>query len=267
MLTAASPERRRLINLRHWSPPFSGSRRAVHGQFRPHPSNHEISTTRVPRGRESLIKPRTTSDIVLASKDQHKCRRLGELIAMVLAEGVLPAAWRCLGESRDQVAELLDIREIAQRLLTKAKELLQKHGYLTPVGLILSETWELEALDLDGRDKAVRSQRIRDFRHKARGATAVASFMIHEATYQIFEPLRLPPGETGEMPVGWIEDGQPHDCLDLRIEVPGQEPTSITVPFRRCENGKIGFGEQWEGPNDFKGPVPPRSAVEEGLKN
>jgi hypothetical protein len=186
---------------------------------------------------------------------------------MAPAEGVVPAVWRCLGESRDQVAELLDIREIAQGLLTKAKKLLQEHGYLRPVGLILSATGELEALDLDGRDKPVRRQRIREFRHKARGATAVASFMIHEASYQVFEPLRLPPGETGEMPGGWVKDGQPHDCLDLRIEVPGQEPTSITVPFSRCENGTIEFGEEWEGPDDFKGPAPPRCEGEEKLKN
>ena len=172
-----------------------------------------------------------------------------------------------MSEGMGSVAEVLDIREIAQGLLTKAKELLQEYGYLTPVGLILSATGEIEEVDLDGRDKTVRRQRLREFHIKARGATTAAFFMIREASYQVFEPLRLPSGETGEIPEGWIEDGQPHDCLDLRIEVPGQEPTSITVPFRRSADGTIEFGEQWDGPDDFNGSASPGSEAEEGLRN
>jgi hypothetical protein len=165
------------------------------------------------------------------------------------------------------VTEVLDVREVARRLFAAAKELLQKFGCLAPVGLVLNATGQIEPVDLDGEDKNARRECLRQFRRTGPSMTGVAFFTIRETSYQVFEPLRLPPGLTDKMTGGWIDDGRPHNCLDLRIEVPGQEPTSITVPFRRFPEGVIEFGEQWEGSDDFKGPAPPMCEAEEGLKN
>lgn len=149
--------------------------------------------------------------------------------------------------------EVLDIREVANGIFARAKEILQQEGSLRTVRLVLNAAGEL-------KDEQEVGQR-------AQGAPAVAFFTVCKTTYQVFEPDRLPPGESGKMPDGWIEDRQRHDCLDVRIEVPGQEPTCIVIPFRRCADGTIEFGEQWEGPEDFKGPAPPKCEAEEGQRN
>ena len=83
----------------------------------------------------------------------------------------------------DPLAEVLDIREVAQSLFTKAKEFLQEHGCLPSAGLVLNATSKIEVVDLDGHDKATRRQHFREFRQKGQNATAVASFIIRDTTY------------------------------------------------------------------------------------
>jgi hypothetical protein len=151
------------------------------------------------------------------------------------------------------MSEVLDISEVAKGIFARAKEILQHEGSLSRVRLILNGDGELE----DGREAEPRTETV----------AAVAFFTVCEKSYQVFEPLRLPPGESGIMPEGWINDSQPHDCLDMRIEVPGQEPTCIVVPFRRCPDGRIEFGERWEGPEGFDGPAPPTGEAEQGPVN
>jgi hypothetical protein len=161
--------------------------------------------------------------------------------------------------------ESLDVRKVAETLFAKAKEILQEHGDLTPAGFVLEASGELEVIDLYGPDAAARRERAAEFRQKARRATAVASFTVGQKTYQVFDPFR--PEEAGKMPAGWLEDRQEHDCIEMRIEAPGQEPKCVIVPFRRQRNGMVEFGEQWEGPEDFKGPAPPSCEGEEGPTN
>lgn len=141
------------------------------------------------------------------------------------------------------MSDALDVREVAKGVFARAKEILQHEGSLRPLRLVLNAAGELKGWQEAGQ--------------RAQGSPVVASFRVCANTYQVFEPLRLPPGESGKMPDGWIEDGQPHDCLEMQIEAPGEKPTCIIVPFRRCWDHTIEFGEQWEGPEDFKGPAPP----------
>ena len=149
--------------------------------------------------------------------------------------------------------EVLDIREVAKVIFATAKEILQQEGSLRPVRLSLNAAGELKG----EREAAQRTQ----------GAADVAVFTICETTYQVFEPHRLPAGESGEMPYGWIKDHQRHDCFHMRLEVLGQEPTCIVVPFRRCPDGTLEFGEQWEGPEHIEGPPPPTCEGNEGAEN
>jgi len=151
------------------------------------------------------------------------------------------------------MGEVLDISEVAKGVFSRAKEILVHEGSLRRVRLVLNASGELK----DEPEAGLR----------ARGVAAVALFTVCETTYQVFEPLRLPPGESGKMPDGWIEDSQPHDCLDMRIEVPGQEPTCIVAPFSRCLDGTIEFGEQLEGLEEFKGPLPPSCDGNKGPVN
>ena len=151
------------------------------------------------------------------------------------------------------MSEVLDISEVAKGVFSRAKEILQHEGSLCPVRLVLNASGDL-------KDEHEAGQR-------AQGVAAVALFTVCETTYQVFEPLRLPPGESGKMAEGWIEDGQPYDCLDMRIEVPGQEPTCVFAPFRRCLDHTIEFGEQWEGVEEFKGPLPSSCDGNRGLVN
>ena len=161
--------------------------------------------------------------------------------------------------------EDLDVRKVAEGMFTRAKELLQKYGDLDPSGFVLEATGELEVVDLNGPDAAARRERAREFRQKARRATAVASFTICHNTYQAFEPFRAQ--EAGKMPRGWIADRQEHNCIEMRVEAPGQEPTCVIVPYWHHPNGIVEFGERWEGPEDFKGPAPPSCEGEEGPTN
>ncbi len=161
--------------------------------------------------------------------------------------------------------EDLDVRRVGEGLFAKAKELLQECGDLNLTGFVLEATGELEVVDLNGPDAAARRERKREFRQKARRATAVASFTICHNTYQAFEPFRAQ--EAGKLPRGWIADRQEHHCIEMRIEAPGQEPTCVIVPFYPNPNGMVEFGEQWEGPQDFKGPAPPSGESEEGPTN
>jgi hypothetical protein len=185
------------------------------------------------------------------------------------------------------MAEALDIWEVAKAIFARAKEILQQEGSLHPVRLVLNTAGELrsEHISSDGKTAACGLSRElfpsedsgvyfgvppaapREAGQKTKRAAAVAFFTIRQATYQVFEPYRLPPSAPGKMPDGWIKDSQPHDCLDMRIEVPGQDPACIAVPFRRYPDGSIEFGEQWDGPEDFEGPAPPSSEAEGGLKN
>jgi hypothetical protein len=158
--------------------------------------------------------------------------------------------------------EDLDVRRVAEGMLIRAKELLQKYGDLDPTGFVLEATGELEVVNLNGPDEAARRERAREFRQMARRATAVATFTIHHRIYRVFEPFRAE--EKGKMPRGWIADRREHDCIEMRIEAPGQEPTNVMVPFSRHLNGMVEFGEQWEGPDDFKGPAPTSCEAEEG---
>ena len=151
------------------------------------------------------------------------------------------------------MSEVLDISEVAKGVFSRAKEILQHEGSLPPVRLVLNASGQLKDIQED--------------RQRTQRAAAVALFTVCETTYQAFESLRLPPGESGTMPEGWIKDTQPHDCLDMRIEVPGQEPTCIVVPFRRCPDGTIEFGEQLEGLEEFKGPLPPSCDGNKGPVN
>jgi len=151
------------------------------------------------------------------------------------------------------MGEVLDISEVAKGVFSRAKEILQHDGSLCPVRLVLNA-------DGDLKDEQEAGQR-------AQGAAAIALITVCETTYQVFEPLRLPPGESGKMPDGWINDSQPHDCLDMRIEVPGQGPTCIAVPFRGCPNGTTEFGEHWEGLEDFTGLGPPTWDGDKGPMN
>jgi hypothetical protein len=151
------------------------------------------------------------------------------------------------------MSEVLDISEVAKGVFSRAKAILQHDGSLWPVRLVLNADGELKNEQEAGQ--------------RAQMAAAVALFTVCETTYQVFEPLRLPPGESGKMPDGWIEDSQPHDCLGMRIEVPGQEPTCIAVPFLRCLDGTIEFGEQWEGLEDFDIPPTPSGEGKKGLEN
>jgi len=151
------------------------------------------------------------------------------------------------------MSEVLDISVVAKGVFSSAKEILQHEGSLCPVRLVLNAAGEL-------KDEQQAGQR-------AQGAAAVPLFTVCETTYQVFEPLRPPPGESGKMSDGWIEDSQPHDCLDMRTEVPGQEPTCIVVPFRRRLDGTIEFGEQQEGLVEFKGPLPPSCDGNKGPVN
>ena len=159
----------------------------------------------------------------------------------------------------------LDVRGVAESMFAGAKELLQKHGDLSPRGFVLEATGELEVVDLYGPNETERRERVREFRQKARRAITVASFTICHTTYQVFEPFR--PEEAVEMPSGWVVDRQPHGCIEMRIEARGQEGNSVIVPYRRHPNGVVDFGEQWEGPEDFEGLPPPSCEAEEGLKN
>jgi len=151
------------------------------------------------------------------------------------------------------MSEVLDISEVAKGVFSRAKLTLQHEGSLPPIRLVLNASGQLRDVQEDRK----RKQR----------ASAVAFFTVCETTYQAFEPLRLPPGQSGKMPEGWIEDSQPHDCLGMRIEVPGQEPTCIAVPFRRCLDGTIEFGEQWEGREEFKGPASPTGGGDKRQEN
>jgi hypothetical protein len=151
------------------------------------------------------------------------------------------------------MSEVLDISEVAKGVFSRAKEILQHDGSLCPVRLVLNAAGKLKDEPEAGQG--------------AQGAAAIALITVCETTYQVFEPDRLPPGESGKMPDGWIEDSGPHDCLDMRIEVPGQEPTCILAPFSRCLDGTIEFGEQWEGMEEFRGPLPPSCEGKKGLEN
>ena len=161
--------------------------------------------------------------------------------------------------------EDLDVRRVAESMFARAKELLQKYGDLNLTGFVLQATGELEVIDLYRPDEAARRDRAREFRQKARRATAVASFTICHTTYEAFEPFGAE--HAGKLPRGWIENGHQHDCIEMRIEAPAQEPTCVIVPFYRHPNGIVEFGEQWEGPEDFKGPAPPSCKGEEGPTN
>jgi len=151
------------------------------------------------------------------------------------------------------MGDVLDISEVAKGIFAVAKEILQHEGSLPPVRLVLNASGQLK--------------NVQDDRPRTQRAPAVAFFTVCETTYHAFEPLRLPQGEPGTMPEGWINDSQPHDCLDIRIEVPGQEPTCIVVPFRRWPDGTFEFGEQCEGRVDFDSPSPPSGRGNEGLEN
>jgi hypothetical protein len=151
------------------------------------------------------------------------------------------------------MSEVLDISEVAKGIFARAKGILQHEGSLPPVRLVLNASGQLKDIQEDWQ--------------RTQMAAAVAFFTVCETTYQEFGPLRLPLGESGTMPEGWINDSLPHDCLDMRIEVPGQEPTCIVAPFRRCWDHTIKFGEQWEGPEDFKGPAPSPGDGDKGPEN
>ncbi len=69
------------------------------------------------------------------------------------------------------------------------------------------------------------------------------------------------------MPRGWIADRQAHHCIEMRIEAPGQEPKCVIVPLPRTRTGWLNFGEQWEGPQDFKGPPTPMAKAKKGRQN
>ncbi|MGA2078646.1 MAG: hypothetical protein ABSH52_34600 [Terriglobia bacterium] len=151
------------------------------------------------------------------------------------------------------MSEVLDISEVAKGVFSRAKEILQHEGSLCPVRLVLNASGQLKDVQED--------------RQRTQNAAAVAFFTVCETNYQAFEPLRLPPGESGKMPEGWINDSQPHDCLDMRIEVPGEGPTCIVIPFQRCPDGTIEFGQQLEGLEEFKGPLPPSCDGNKGPVN
>jgi hypothetical protein len=115
------------------------------------------------------------------------------------------------------MSEVLDISEVAKGVFSWAKEMLQHEGSLCPVRLVLNAAGDL-------KDEQEAGQR-------AQGVVAVALITVCETTYQVFEPLRLPPGESGKMPDEWIEGSQPHDCLDMRSKCQGRSRRASSLPF------------------------------------
>ena len=50
-------------------------------------------------------------------------------------------------------------------------------------------------------------------------------------------------------------------------EGPGQEPTSIFVPYQHYADGQVQSARDWEGQEDFMGAAPPGCKAEEELKS
>jgi hypothetical protein len=161
----------------------------------------------------------------------------------------------------------IDVRKIADMVFERAQRYCQEHGVLVRGCFLLTSSGELTVLSREDSDAAER-ERCQPFRRMAPESDPVAIFTLRDSRYRCFpreDPLR--PGEDEGVPDGWIADGKLHDCLNLRIEVPGEKAFCVAAPYHWDEDGTIAFGEASEGAEDFAGPAPPCCASEEGLRN
>jgi len=150
----------------------------------------------------------------------------------------------------------IDLRKLADLLFEQAKRYGSENGVLPRGRVLLRASGALTALPMDGEGVTEREHQWEIVRQAAQEFDAVAIFTLRHSSYRCF-PHGDPesPGENS-VPDGWIADGKLHDCLNLRIEVPGEKAIYLAVPYQRDNRGKIEFGESSEGAEDFIGLAP-----------
>ncbi len=97
---------------------------------------------------------------------------------------------------------VLDVKEVAYKMLETAKQNLQENGYLTPVSLLLRPDGTLRVCELNQESK----EEAREFRNRvsraAREEGAIATITIRDTTFKAFpkEPGYKPSPEEGPDP-------------------------------------------------------------------
>jgi len=148
---------------------------------------------------------------------------------------------------------VLDLREVADGLIDKAKELLSSEGHFEPVGFVLAMTGELACVELDMRNKEARKNSRRGLWALAQKVKAVAVFTVVDCMFRQFEKEEeheVDVQKAGLKSIDWYSDPKVRACIEMRIVVPGEYPTTVLVPYCRDEDGRLEFETPMESAED-----------------
>jgi hypothetical protein len=149
--------------------------------------------------------------------------------------------------------EVLDLRELADWLIDRAKELLSSEGHFEPVGFVLMMTGKLICLGLDMSNKEAGKNSQRELWALAQKKKAVAVFTVVDCMFRQFEKDEQPEVDVlkaGLKSIDWDADPKVKACIEMEIMVPGEYPTTVLVPYCRDENGRLEFETPMESAED-----------------
>lgn len=149
--------------------------------------------------------------------------------------------------------EVLDLRELADWLIDRAKELLSSEGHFEPTGFVLAMTGELACVELDMRNKEARRNSRRGLWALAQKKKAVAVFTVVDCMFRQFEREEQPEVDVlkaGLKSIDWDADPKVKPCIEMEIVVPGEYPTTVLVPYCRDEDGRLQFETPMESAED-----------------
>lgn len=148
---------------------------------------------------------------------------------------------------------VLDLREVADGILGRAKELLASEGYIDPVGIVIRMTGETDVVVLDTSSKEASRDSMRELWDLARKVRAIAVFKIADRIFREFEKeeqAEVDVLKAGLKSIDWDGDPKVRCAIVMEIMVPGEFPTKVLVPYSRRGIGSLEFDEPMEGAED-----------------